>query len=77
MDLNNIHKDIKLFVGNFSRENMKTHELGTVKAFSFKNPKIIIISINNNNRSDCIIIFNNKRYSETEFVKFLRLKIYW
>lgn len=78
MDLNDIHTDIKLFIGDFSEKNLKTHELGSVKAFSFKSPKIVVFfKSSNSGQSNCIVSFNNKHYSEFEFVKFLKLKIYW
>lgn len=78
MELDDLHFDIKFFIGNLSKSNYTTHKIGEVKSLKFKTPKITIIFFcDEKNNNVCIIKFNNIKYSEEDFIKMLKLKSFW
>jgi len=79
MEINDIHTDIKKFIGDLSESNIKSiHEVGSVKSFTFKTPKLTIFFITtSNNLTEYLISFDNKGYREDEFVRMLKMKTFW
>lgn len=78
MELDNIHVDIKKFIRDLSKENIKSiHEVGTVKSFSFKIPNLTLFFITSDNITKYMISFGDKCYQEEEFVRLIKMKSFW
>ncbi len=72
MDLNNVRQEIRLFIG-IDEKKFKYHKIGGIEAYTFSNPSITILFKQNS----CFVLYDNKRYSDVEFVRLLELKTYW
>lgn len=81
MKVDDIHQEIKSFIKDLSTDNLKIMEIGSIQAFFFKIPKIIIFFKKDGtiirNMSNCVVKYENKLYSELEFVKLLELRVFW
>lgn len=75
MELNDIHIDIRNFIEDLSDANVKIHNIGLVKSFTFKKQKLTVYYTSD--KFSPYIIFESKYYPESDFLRFLKLKVYW
>lgn len=75
--INEIHSEIKDFIGDFSEQNIVSHKMGNILVFASKYPRVIIFFISNKIKTECFISYNKKKYTEEEFLRALRLKLFF
>jgi hypothetical protein len=72
-----IHPEIRNFIGNLEPENYRVHMIGQVTGIAFKEPALIILFQEKEDKIECFVRFMKKRFTEQEFLKLLLLKTFW